>query len=92
MFEKYCCRARTREASGWGGLSAASNAGGGGASPERMSRALTRGPHATHVKQGKIIVLTLVAHVLGFQPLDLVAVVDGGRRSSLGGQCHPTRP
>ena len=92
MFEKYYCRARTREASGWGGLSTASNAGGGGVSSERMSRTLTRGPRAARVKQGKIIVSTLVAHVLGFQPLDLAVVVDGDRRSSSGGQCYPTRP
>ena len=41
MFEKHCCRAQTREADGWGGLSAIGDAGGGGASPESMSRTLT---------------------------------------------------
>ena len=43
MFEKHCCKARTREASGWGRQPAADDARGGGASPESMSRALTHG-------------------------------------------------
>ena len=92
MFEKHCCKARTREVGGWGGLSAASDAGGGGGSSESMSRALTHGPRTASVKQGKIIVSVHVAHVLGFRPSNLVAVVDNGRRSSSDVRCHPTRP
>ena len=74
VFEKHCCRAQTREVGGWGGLSAADDAGGGGVSLESMSRALTCGPCTTLVKQGKITVPALVAHALAFWPLDLVAV------------------
>ena len=51
----------------------ADDARGGDASLESMSRALTRNPRATHVKQGKITMSAHVAHAL-----DLVAVVDGG--------------
>ena len=92
VFEKHCCRVRTREASGWGGLLAAGDVGGGGASPESMSHALMRSPHVTRVKQGKITVPARVANALGFPALDLVAVVSCGWHSSLGGRCHPMPP
>ena len=85
MFEKHCCRVQTREVGGRGGPLATNNAGGGGALSESMSRAAC-------VKHGKIIMSVRVAHALGFRPLDLVAVVGGGRRSSSGGQCHPMHP
>ena len=41
-FEKHYCRHQIRETSGWGGPSAVGDVGGGGASPESISRALTR--------------------------------------------------
>ena len=70
----------------------AGNAGGGGTSPESMSRALTRGPCVMRVKRGKITVSTRVDHKLGFRLSDLVAVVGSGQYSNLGGRCHPTHP
>ena len=50
---------------------------------ESRRRRVCHTPSRTaHVKQGKITVLTHMAHALGFRPRDLVAVVDGGRRRS----------
>ena len=52
-----------------------------------------RSPHVTslaHVWKGQIRRSMSVSHALTFRQLELVALLIGGRRSLLGGQCHPT--